>query len=267
MRDLLSSIVARSFGPVGSLRPRVRSVFEPLRAEATATGTQAGVATSDGRLGLVEVDQEQSTPASASVTSRGRWRRDPLSKERFDAEVYTEHSSPEASRGQLQGAQQPVTRIVSRELEAVREQISMRRPDTELRQPAQDSRAERNGELQRAVRSSNPLLDPSIAAAEIAIPVRSKPVERDLVVATRRTLQVAEEVKAMVPSNVTVAGNGHRAGESGPTPAAEPDVHITIGRVEVRAVSERQAPHSQRSVPPVVGLNEYLRSSAPRGAV
>lgn len=45
----------------------------------------------------------------------------------------------------------------------------------------------------------------------------------------------------------------------------QPDVRVTIGRVEVRAVMETTQRESRRASP-VVGLDDYLRRSAPRGA-
>jgi hypothetical protein len=45
----------------------------------------------------------------------------------------------------------------------------------------------------------------------------------------------------------------------------QPDVRVTIGRVEVRAVMEATQRESRRTSP-VVNLDDYLRRSAPRGA-
>ena len=46
-------------------------------------------------------------------------------------------------------------------------------------------------------------------------------------------------------------------------PAAEPTIHVTIGRVEVRAVTP-PAPSSRkgRDASPVMSLDEYLRTRA-----
>lgn len=45
-----------------------------------------------------------------------------------------------------------------------------------------------------------------------------------------------------------------------PTPPPEPTIHVTIGRIEVRAVSSQGTPKKERSESPVMSLNEYLRS-------
>jgi hypothetical protein len=49
-----------------------------------------------------------------------------------------------------------------------------------------------------------------------------------------------------------------------PVPSAaaaqpEPTIQVTIGRIEVRATPPAQPPPKQRSAPPVMSLEEYLR--------
>jgi hypothetical protein len=44
------------------------------------------------------------------------------------------------------------------------------------------------------------------------------------------------------------------------TPPPEPTIQVTIGRIEVRAVSSQGTPKKERSESPVMSLNEYLRS-------
>ncbi len=46
---------------------------------------------------------------------------------------------------------------------------------------------------------------------------------------------------------------------------AEPDIHVTIGRIDVRAVPEGKAAARPRAASPVMGLDEYLRQQARRG--
>lgn len=43
-------------------------------------------------------------------------------------------------------------------------------------------------------------------------------------------------------------------------PAAEPVIHVSIGRIEVRAVSETPRGRTEKQAPPVMSLDEYLRS-------
>jgi hypothetical protein len=49
------------------------------------------------------------------------------------------------------------------------------------------------------------------------------------------------------------------------TPQPEPVIHVSIGRIEVRAIAENQNARKPREAPPVMGLDEYLRQRA-RGA-
>jgi hypothetical protein len=41
---------------------------------------------------------------------------------------------------------------------------------------------------------------------------------------------------------------------------AEPEIHVSIGRIEVRAVNETSPARKSKQESPVMGLDEYLRS-------
>ena len=43
--------------------------------------------------------------------------------------------------------------------------------------------------------------------------------------------------------------------ENAPT---EPEIHVTIGRIEVKAVQQESRPQKREPVPKVMSLNEYL---------
>jgi hypothetical protein len=47
--------------------------------------------------------------------------------------------------------------------------------------------------------------------------------------------------------------------------ASEPAVHVTIGRIEVRAVIEPGPQRKERAAPPVMSLNDYLKARARGG--
>jgi hypothetical protein len=44
-----------------------------------------------------------------------------------------------------------------------------------------------------------------------------------------------------------------------PAPQQAPTVHVTIGRIEVRATPPPVPPPKQRTTPPVMSLDDYLR--------
>jgi hypothetical protein len=58
-----------------------------------------------------------------------------------------------------------------------------------------------------------------------------------------------------------------KAGRASPVPATElePSVHVTIGRIEVRATSESKQASRSRAASPVMSLEEYLRRRTQRG--
>ena len=47
---------------------------------------------------------------------------------------------------------------------------------------------------------------------------------------------------------------------------SEPTIHVTIGRIEVRATSESGPASRTRAASPVISLEEYLHRSAQRGS-
>jgi hypothetical protein len=53
--------------------------------------------------------------------------------------------------------------------------------------------------------------------------------------------------------------------EPAATPKPAPTIQVTIGRIEVRATPPPAPPQKQRSAPPVMSLDEYLRQRARRG--
>jgi hypothetical protein len=111
-------------------------------------------------------------------------------------------------------------------------------------------------------------------AAEVATALTMPPVRYEyespvppVLTPARISAEFAAEIqKAVLAFN---ARPGRVAAESGgrvPEVAVpQPDIHVSIGRIEVRALSD--APRAARSRPasPTVSLDEYLRRCAQRG--
>lgn len=51
-----------------------------------------------------------------------------------------------------------------------------------------------------------------------------------------------------------------------PSSPPQPTVHVTIGRIEVRAVQASQSPARLRAAPPVMNLDDYLKFRGQGGA-
>jgi hypothetical protein len=86
------------------------------------------------------------------------------------------------------------------------------------------------------------------------------PASLPAVPADYQSEQIAQLVKSLVQSK-----GAHRSEQVNegipPSRSSElaPSVHVTIGRIEVRAVQEQQPAPRQRGGSPVMSLDEYLR--------
>jgi hypothetical protein len=261
MNDLLTSIAARSFAPTAGLRPRLPALFEPQSAAPT-TGWQVGV---EGSETMSPRNMRERVPDA------------PLPEIPPHAPLPKVEMHPAATLS---------------EMAATRETASL--PFTPPRQT----------HLRRALQSSFTSLDPSpMLASEIdgapaperpavSAPVRSLPVEQQTQHAMRSpavpeaTAVIAAAREPMLPVTASLVTTPHvakiaaemgssvsavRAARASAAPdfplavGTQPDVRVTIGRVEVRAVMEATQRESRRASP-VVNLDDYLRRSAPRGA-
>jgi hypothetical protein len=261
MNDLLTSIAARSFAPTAGLRPRLPALFEPRSAAAT-TGWQVAVERSE-------------TMSPRDMRERGPDA--PLPETPPHARTPMAEMHPAATLSEM-----------------VAERETMSLPFT----PPQQTH------LRRAMQSSFTSLEPSpMLASEIdgapaperpavSAPVRSMPVEQQGQHAMRKpsvteaTAAIAASREPMLPVTASLVTPPHvakvaaemgssvsavRAARASAAPefpldvGTQPDVRVTIGRVEVRAVMETAQRESRRASP-VVSLHDYLRRSAPRGA-
>lgn len=260
MNDLLTSIAARSFAPTAGLRPRLPALFEPQSA-AASTGWQVAL---EGAETMSPRNMRESGP---------------------DARL--PEAPPHASLPDVE--MHPAA--TPSEMAAKRETTPL--PST----PAQQTH------LRRALQSSFTSLEPSPTLASemdgaparerpaVSAPVRSLPVEQQAQHAmrtpagTEAAAVIAAASEPMLPVTASLVTPPHvvkvaaemagsvPAVRAARTPAApefpsavgtQPDVRVTIGRVEVRAMMEATQRESRRSSP-VVSLDEYLRRSAPRG--
>ncbi len=280
MTDFLTSLVERSFGTTGVIRPRVASLFEPLRNRAphsddVAEPREAGLSREekpdsdvrhqpvekhpafalwDNRVGSPEVartadgvparavplPQEDSAPRPASVPA--------------DAALVQKNAF--AALGFAPG-------LDSRRDSAPREQY----PDGALAFPAAHSEAEAG--VVRDASASPVVSPPSSKIAEGVVENVVENNERGLLVATKVSAEMAAEMRNYV--SAMGAQPGKRLTDQLESSTAdllahsEPTIQVTIGRIEVRATSEGTTPGRLRPASPVMNLDEYLRHRARRG--
>lgn len=285
MRDFFTGLAARSFAAETGVRPRLASIFEPARNLAPAPmglsvgreAEQEGIAAPDERQRYKTSrgpSAELHLPTDALRASRELQRHNPTRlsvEERSEDNRVKLVSSKRASDGQASAPDAlrpaPVLGPSPENISAaaaMRAEISIETRAFAPPRPRAD-RDEIEAGIQRPVDASRVSHD---GRKRASVPAQEGKQENDLALArsagafadlAARMRDVASVMNA-APARRSDGGFDHRA-----TSAAEPIVHVTIGRVEVRATAE--APREKRSRPasPVMGLDEYLRRTAQRG--
>jgi len=266
MTDFLTSLMARSLGNKPAIRPRVASLFEPvrngyvaLREEPAAEPVETAVANE------VEVSSDRGLQKNRPTPSL----RD--DRELSDGKHPADERSDAATVPQARGESGPrLTTVLAYETRKEGKEIAAAVPplSTPLSEerPANESEPVLRTELERVMPKRGPakVTDASAIRNEsdeigyrgILLPPRA---------ATALTAQMKSAASAMhVGQSSLKRGN---AGIASPAVAAEADpvVHVTIGRIEVRATSEGKPSERPGAASPVMSLQEYLYRRAQRG--
>jgi hypothetical protein len=255
MTDFLSRLVERSFGTVPAIRPRVSSLFEPISSPPSSAATEAA-----GPQTLVDHAEERmgrGTPLHEGVTETGERETVPhiLPSPRRVVDV-TPVSAWAATRDTVVDPK-PDHRVIARDRFHEEPVAAPRHPDVAVEQvtPVHAAAGQWSAPSQTAERMSN----------EAGVTNDG----RGLVVPSRAAARVAADVRQTAAA---LHGTARHRGDDAhaiATPIQTPserDVHVTIGRIEVRAVSTGKVPTGQPSASPVMSLDSYLRRQARRGA-
>jgi hypothetical protein len=255
MIDFLTSLLERNVAAAAAIRPRITSVFEPVHAPGLPAVDVAG-------RGEQEVFIEESPartdrafavrPVSDTPARETR----PLPRPRDQAThppVSTSPSIvpppevvPRARRLDEDGSVKPPT--------VERQQDFLQAVMPRVRPPAVGRAVEDPAPVQRAISIAAPRTFETVA-------------EHSLVVPTPIAARIAANLRGVAPNSDS--GTRRRdtrieRGVSNNASPTEPTVHVTIGRIDVRAVTEAKAPARQQAASPVMGLDEYLRAHAKR---
>jgi hypothetical protein len=267
MTDFLTSLAARSFGTETAIRPRVASLFEPVRnGDAAVREVPAAepIDTVIAREVVVESDGERkrSRPAPA-LREDGK-----ASNAKRSAEANSESPIVALPRD---GSERPRTTVLADETREKEDTVVA----VEVRpRRAPLSQEEDANESEPALRSDSedgtPKRISTRAAAACAIRDESSENDhRGLVLPPKVFPELTAQMKnAALAMNVGPGTPKREKAESAwPALAAEPEpsVHVTIGRIEVRATSESKQVGRPRIASPVMSLEEYLHRRAQRG--
>ncbi len=266
MTDFLTSLTARSFGRETAIRPRVASLFEPVRnGDAAFREAPAAepVETAIAREVEVESDGERKMNHPAPALQE-------------DCKVSdAKHSADESRVGaiipQPRGdSERRRTTVLADEPKEKEDKVvaAKVRPRKALL-----SQAENANESEPALRSDSEDVAPKRvpARAPVVSPTRDELEEghRGLLLPPKVATALTTQMKnaAMALNAGLSAPKREKAGIASPALAAEPEpsVHVTIGRIEVRATSESKPVGRPRAASPVMSLEEYLHRRTQRG--
>jgi hypothetical protein len=266
MTDFLTSLTARSFGTETAIRPRVASLFEPVRNGDAALREPAAEPIESTIAREVEVqsdgEQKRSRPSPA-LREDGKASN---AKHFADANSVSPLVSPPRDH-----SERPRTTVLANETREKEDTVvaARVRPRTEMHSEEEDA-----SESEPALRSDSEDGAPKrvstrVAAASASRDESTENDHRGLVLPPKIFPELTAQMKnAAVAMNV---GPGtpkkEKAGNTWPAmaPEPEPSVHVTIGRIEVRAISESKPVGRPRAASPVMSLEEYLHRRTQRG--
>jgi hypothetical protein len=258
MSDFLMRLAARELGEVPVLAPRVRSLYEGERGVLAEPDRSTSP---DPRLepGLRRTIRPAPEPHAAP----------PISSDPRPASVEVEQRPVEAS------APAPLVsekKVHSDPIARARELPILAEPRATAEERAATPP---RGELLTAIpiRARDSASPSSIAAAERAVPVREPIARLERVQAQSALGPSRERAPKLVPAVVrrfddpiaSVPRRPARAPAPGPL-ATEPPIHVSIGRIEVTAVSSAPRAKEKSKPRPRASLDEYLseRRRGPR---
>lgn len=280
MSDFLTSLIQRQERPAGLVQPRIPSLFETagprLAPEMTVREESREIESTPSQHEDAPVRATESvTPARAPVHQD--------SPPRFEA--HADAVQP----------QQPVTSLRNRPVAEMAEET--------VQAPfAAPARREMTPGETTADAPSSPPFAPAVEVADARVAPPSVQRESMIEPPAQKTVRVESTIEirpqATTPSPAPFAPEAPRAQtpfqapdapravtppqpslsppQTSRTPAprqtalppqqqAEPVIHVTIGRIEVRAVEEREArPRKREAASPVMTLDDYLKSRAKR---
>lgn len=265
MTDFLSSLVERSFGTAAAVRPRVALLFEPAFPHGEPPADTSSLREVDSVSGAQERDLVR--PAAERHDERAQDSRP------------TRRSETDGHAARVQDTLLPA----HAEITAA---VLQPRPERHVMQAAVGEETDRpRGVQPRDIRQDEvaPVLprDLVLTASRSVDSVRPAPPEivarskesgrnedRGLLVPSKLGARIAADLQSSVSATNAASRNRpadpRRAVENRDA-NAERDVHVTIGRIEVRATGGEKTPVRDRHVSPVMGLDEYLRRQARRG--
>ncbi|MGH9494748.1 MAG: hypothetical protein ACRD3B_07115 [Candidatus Sulfotelmatobacter sp.] len=254
MSDFLSNLVGRSFGTAPVVRPRLTSLFEPVREDAAKFQN------------VPEIKREETLEAvEDEVFAEDRHLDDGKPKSRVARVAANEaqHEAPirDEPPSQPVGARSPrLVREPQRGAVTESEKADANLPAVPTRRNAPDRIP-----VTTATEHERGPVNPASAAPAI-LPTARQPEpennQRGLLLPPKLTPEM--RIPALAEGTRSDRKSHHKEGsfQSGRLQPLEHTVNVTIGRIEVRATKENSRAARASSPSPVMSLDEYLRDRA-----
>lgn len=278
MGDFLSELIARNNGTADVLAPRRAARFETVQEQGTL-GFQTGTVSFEPEAFVEENTRESPLPQTRMQRTHKAQRNEKDSKARAAPALPRSQSEPQLPDPmKAQAHVPPATEEFEARSETINPQPSLSRtsspavarqdaPRPVLQRPG-DAREQINQEQmveQLASQTSNVIQSrhDELESSSVKAHSSRNAEAPDAIVATPRvTLAEQRSEESAAPQTV-----GSKAKERAPAPLTElvdvqssaPTINVTIGRVEVRAVSSAASPNKTHTTAPTLSLDEYLR--------
>jgi len=242
MSDFLTRLAQRSLGEPPAIRPRLPGLFAPLDEPLYEPFGEPQSAKAANLTTVTDAAQSMVTP-SPPLRSRTTPRAGPIPTEPNHA-----FASPQRQQG-------PSEALAAASFSGI--------DSTEQRAPA--SLIAKGETAQTHPAAQPPLVTKTVPSSAASLQSSLKPLEPNPTAAApeQRPPLLPRRTATTTSSCPSLAGKVALAGDS---PAAEPTVHITIGRLEVRAnmSTAPPAPRPHAENKPTLSLGDYLKRGGGR---
>jgi hypothetical protein len=285
MSDFFNALVERLDGPSLAMRPRQPALFETPIGEARLS--TAGRAGGDEETLVVEDTEHEASPPSASPEAPSPTPRRRGSTRRATSLSLTTIAAPdvETSPGELPESLPATPAPAPRPAQGRREPPEDRSdPDAVSAPPRarfrETAALEPEASHREASRTGSPMRRPEPDLADtapgrptppwrsVAAPFEAAPPTGHVVASVAQdrpaSSHSAETEPASVPRPAPTPPKGLQplGAPRQPREASEQTIHVTIGRIEIRAAGEARSSRGTPEASPVMSLDDYLRSRA-----
>jgi hypothetical protein len=241
--DFLDRVTAKAIGNEAMLAPRLPSLFEPAAASIMPATFKTNA-----------IEEQRNTPAVPNVVDATH--RDPAMEHNPSA---LEARSNEATRKQAPPQPYAVQRSASRVAKQTTVETTLHSSDVAIEKMAQPT-------TEPTLLNATPRepVEPRasrVSSEPLTLPAKAHPAETGALLPPAKPVFVSTKNLGDLPTRAaeamhsrSIAAVGHRAEKS------EPVVHVSIGRLEVRAApNSATTPPRRNEIPRPSGLDDYLR--------